>query len=210
MWLSNTRSTLDILHRTSLTHLFVLNFNASTISYRCSSRISQANRTSYIDAEMRWSWGPVWRRALIGILKPTPSYLWCLERSSFNSGEHLTDMTRNRGYLHREKQKPYGVESHLYEYTVRNVTGTEAAGKHAKEAQTWCVQKQDLITLWSVWFQANCSAAVLTCSVRLLNSCTALGKSLSIKSCQKVKIIRFIAQNTVVKPLFGNYTWMAD
>lgn len=62
-----------------------------------------------IDAEMRWSSGPVWRRALIGILKSTPSYLWCLERSSFNSGEHLTDMTRNRGYLCKEKQRPYGV-----------------------------------------------------------------------------------------------------
>lgn len=28
----------------------------------------------------------------------------------------------------------------------------------------------------------------LTCSVRLCSSCTALGKSLSIKSCQKVKL----------------------
>lgn len=58
-----------------------------------------------IDAELRWSSGPVRRRALIGILKSTPPYLWCLERSSFNSGEHLTDMTRNRGYLHKEKTK---------------------------------------------------------------------------------------------------------
>lgn len=118
----------------------------------------------------------VCRGALIVIWKAAASYLWCLERSAFNSGEQLADMTGNRGHLQRRNKKPTRrISCHASRCKLGGRSWT-------KSTSTTCDRLSQSMSVNDALRRQE----VLTCSVRLLNSCTALGKSLSIRSCRKV------------------------
>lgn len=91
----------------------------------------------------------VWYGALIGIWKAAASYLWCLERSAFNSGEQLADMTGNRGHLHRKDQREKEKA-----HKENRFTGTCHASEEPQSQPRWeeVVEKSRASTdMWSMW-----------------------------------------------------------